>query len=984
MKRISRSLSQVRMTYIITTFFFIALSIYVYYQVNKFRDSVDMVNHTTRVTLELEKLMSSMKDAETGHRGYLLTHDTAFLDLFYSGLREYAQHEENLRLLTLDNDVQQQNLLALKPLGHARKRYMLQMLEIDKTRKPTTDELMSGKLIMDGLRARINSMNNSENELSYSRRKNYSDVSFLTPLFIIVLFLGSSLILYFSYHRLNRATSEVGHLHKALRDIVSESEIGICMLRGPRHYVETANKSYLVTVNNKDICYKFIHDALPELEGRGLFRILDSVYKTGVTIEKKEVKIRINPGTDNQQDRIYNFTYRATYNEKKKIDGVVINANDISEEIKTLKEVEASHHRYVELINKLPIAMYTCDIDGYLELYNEAAVVLWGRVPEIGIDKWCGAWKVTDTQGNEIPLEDCAMGVVVREGRVVKMDIIIERPDGTKRWIIPNPQPIYNSEGQITGAINTLIDITEQIQAREKIRLSEEKLRIAVEGGELGTFDFYPETDQLSWSAKTKEMFGLKPMDEVSFAVYSKALHPADKDNFLRLTSSIQRNGNNGMYELEYRVIGINDGQLRWLRSKGKATFDNNGKPIRFTGVTQDITQRKVTEELLRESEERFRSLAETLPQLIWVTDNKGMLEFTSSKWEQYTGIKPIGPETWREIVHPEDLVEINLAWQYCLRSGQPYKHDVRLKSKKGEYHWHQVMGEPIFDERNNILKWVGAFTDIHTAKMFALELEKQVKDRTNELMEKNLTLVRANNELELFAQISSHDLQEPLRKVQMSISRIAEKDFEILSDKGKEHFKRVQDAAASMQTLIDDLQTYSRTNNKEPGFELTDVNAILEETLEGLAETIEEKNAMVEANIKCKARINPFEFRQLFHNLISNALKFAKPDTPPYIVIQGKTARGNAFDYTKLDPVQKYCCISISDNGIGFEPQYNEKVFEIFQRLHGKDDYKGTGIGLAIVKKIVDNHNGYVRAHGVLNKGATFEIYIPQSNKPI
>jgi PAS domain S-box-containing protein len=252
-------------------------------------------------------------------------------------------------------------------------------------------------------------------------------------------------------------------------------------------------------------------------------------------------------------------------------------------------------------------------------------------------------------------------------------------------------------------------------------------------------------------------------------------------------------------------------------------------------------------------------------------------------------------------------------------------------------------------------------------------------KKKQEEILQmKNAELEKMNNELQAFAYISSHDLQGPLRKIQIFISRIIEKEKNNLSEKGKAYLKRVQDAANRMQALIQDLLAYSRTNTTERKFENTDLNEIIDEVKDDLKEELNDKHATLEATELCKANIIPFQFRQLMHNLIGNALKFSNPMQSPHIIIRSEIANGMEFNNVKLSPQKKYCHISVSDNGIGFEPEYNEKIFEIFYRLHEETEYKGTGIGLAIVKKIVESHDGIITANSELNKGTIFDIYIP------
>ncbi|AWW00806.1 two-component sensor histidine kinase [Arcticibacterium luteifluviistationis] len=250
-----------------------------------------------------------------------------------------------------------------------------------------------------------------------------------------------------------------------------------------------------------------------------------------------------------------------------------------------------------------------------------------------------------------------------------------------------------------------------------------------------------------------------------------------------------------------------------------------------------------------------------------------------------------------------------------------------------------------------------------------------------NEEKEKRAAeLTSANKELESFTYISSHDLQEPLRKIQIFASRLLSDESQNLSDKGKRHVTGMHDAANRMQVLITDLLAYSRTTTLERKFESTDLNTIIASVLSDFSETIAEKNAIVHVGHMCHALIIPFQFRQLMHNVIGNALKFSQADLPPLISIESSILKGNKVENQNLLPDKDYCHITITDNGIGFEPRYKDHIFELFKRLHDKEKISGTGIGLTIVKKIVENHHGIITATSELNKGATFDIYIPAS----
>ena len=264
-------------------------------------------------------------------------------------------------------------------------------------------------------------------------------------------------------------------------------------------------------------------------------------------------------------------------------------------------------------------------------------------------------------------------------------------------------------------------------------------------------------------------------------------------------------------------------------------------------------------------------------------------------------------------------------------------------------------------------------------------ELEEKIEERTIELKnaiedlrEMNKELVEMNKELEAFTYISSHDLQEPLRKIQTFAGLVLEKENKNLSEKGKSYFTVMQGAAKRMQKLIDDLLAFSRLKTSERTFETVNLGTIIEEVLANFNELIKEKEANIELQEMCEADIIVFQFRQLMHNLISNALKFSKPGESPHIKIKSSVVKGSELKVKDLSPDQKYCHVSVSDNGIGFDKKFNEKIFEVFQKLHSKDEYPGTGIGLATVKKIVAHHNGEIFVDSALGKGTTFDIYIP------
>lgn len=269
---------------------------------------------------------------------------------------------------------------------------------------------------------------------------------------------------------------------------------------------------------------------------------------------------------------------------------------------------------------------------------------------------------------------------------------------------------------------------------------------------------------------------------------------------------------------------------------------------------------------------------------------------------------------------------------------------------------------------------------ELNTSNMLRndlLQSQEQLRERNAMLEERNSALDKMNKELESFTYISSHDLQEPLRKMQTFISRIIDKDQAALSDTGQTYLTRTKDAANRLQNLIQDLLAYSRVNKEIFPSKEEDLYLLVNEVKDDLAEEIQAAKAIVEVKGKKHIRIINSQFRQLLINLVSNAIKFTSDGVRPHIVIESTTVAEREIPGAKLSD-KPYSKISVSDNGIGFDEAYKDRIFEVFQRLHTRDEYSGTGIGLAIVKKIVENHGGYVTADGEVGKGATFTMYIP------
>lgn len=522
-------------------------------------------------------------------------------------------------------------------------------------------------------------------------------------------------------------------------------------------------------------------------------------------------------------------------------------------------------------------------------------------------------------------------------------------------------------------------DLENKVRERTKeLTLSEERFRMVAQATNDAIWDWDFVNNKVWWGDAFTKLFGYEPGPEISDRKFW--LDRIHSDDVARVQGSLNEtiHSKQSQWTCEYR-FAKSDGSYADILDRGYVLHDENGTPYRMLGSMLDITALNRAREEAMSNIQQKEFLAESMPLIVCIAGPDFRIDFFNNQFETYTGV----PATegmghgWHSVIERSDLRILLEAWKSSLRKNHNFDREIRIRSAGGQYRWNLLRAKARLQADGEVMNWVITIIDIHNQKVQNEILEQKVAERTLQLQRMNEELEASNHDLQQFASVASHDLQEPLRKIHMFSKLIRDKHISLMPSDALQYLEKIMSASGRMKSIITNVLNFSRLSAEDNQFELVDVGKLVDDIKDDLEVLIRERNAIITADSHCKLEAIPGQFRQVFQNLISNSLKFSRPGVSPVIRITAKPV--SALSSQALyDEQGDYCRIEVSDNGIGFDEKFKENIFALFHRLHSKDSYEGTGIGLAIVKKIVEKHHGLITANSIAGEGSTFVLILP------
>lgn len=773
---------------------------------------------------------------------------------------------------------------------------------------------------------------------------------------------------------LNLAKQKAAESEQRFRNLIKDITVGVIVLTGPDLVADIVNEMCCRLLNKPcdEVIGKRISDIIPASEEH-FHHIIERVKRTGQPLQLNDYPYFIyNNGV--KTDGFLNLVYQPYRQEDGMITGVIILVHDVTEQVNARKKIEEAEEKARLAINSAELGVYEI-IYATDEITADARFnQIWGFTHLVTRAEYTAAIHPQD-----LSIRDQAHKDSVTSGQLLYQVRII-RNDNSVHWIRAKGKVIFDDKGNAAKLIGVVQDITDQVTAQKKIEESERSIRnmIVQAPVAMGILRGSSHIVEIA-NNKMFELWGKEENELINKPIF-EGLPEAKEQGLEQLLYNVFTTGER--FAANERPVKLpRNGKIKtaYLNFVYEALREGTGRISGILAVAVDVTPQVVARQKIEAAEERAR-LAINLAELgVFETDFATSKMVTDARFDEIFGLdgKPHRKEIL-QLFHPEDVVIRENAYKTALKTGV-LDYEARIIKKDKAIHWIRGKGIVLYDHKGAPSKLLGVVQDITEQKEFAESLEKKVQERTKELAEANLQLQQSNIELNQFAYIASHDLQEPLRKVR-TFTELMQLSLGEIPEKAKNYVNKIQNSIERMQTLINDVLKFSQLSKEREKFENVNLNEILSSVLNDYELLIEQKGAKITADSLPAIEAIPLQMNQLFTNLISNALKFYSKERQLEMTISSKQlSKHEVQQHKELNEDKPHYAIDFKDNGIGFNQENAKQIFTIFQRLHGKNDYAGTGIGLAMCKKITVNHHGTIYATAYPDKGASFTIILPE-----